>query len=68
MKLKNLKLVLIDHYTLSSSDENPKYELDLTSFKHFAHLWIAFLVKLTRNGIKIIDRNPKRKIENNATK
>lgn len=53
---------------LSSNEEKPKYELDLTSFKHLAHLWIACLVKLTRKGIKIIDRKPNIKIERIATR
>lgn len=29
---------------------------------------MAFLVKLTRNGIRMIDRKPNIKIENKATK
>ena len=29
---------------------------------------MAFLVKLTRKGMSMIDRNPNMKIENNATK
>ena len=55
-------------HTLSSSDENPKYELDLTSFRHFAHRCTADLVKLTKNGIRIIERKPNIKIERMATR
>lgn len=54
--------------TLSSSDEKPKYELDLTSLRHFAHLWMACLVKLTRKGIKIRERKPNTRIESTATR
>jgi hypothetical protein len=54
--------------TLSSSELKPKNELDLTSFKHLAHLCIAILVKLTRNGISIIERNPNKSIDKIATK
>ena len=44
---------------LSSIDENPKYELSFTSFRHLAHLCIAVFVSDTRNGISIRARNPK---------
>jgi hypothetical protein len=54
--------------TLSSSEEKPKKEFDLTSFKHLAHLCRACLVKLTRKGIKIIERKPNNRIENIATR
>jgi len=54
--------------TLSSSDVNPKYEFDLTSFRHFAHLWTADLVRLTRKGIRMIERNPNNRIESTATR
>ncbi len=53
---------------MSSREENPKKELDLTSFRHFAHLWIAYLVRLTRNGINIIERKPNRRIDSIAIK
>ena len=53
---------------MSSKDEKPKYELDLTSLRHFAHLWIADLVRLTRKGIRIIDRNPKIRMDRMATR
>ena len=54
--------------TLSSSELKPKYEFDLTSFKHLAHLCIACLVKLTKNGINIIDKKPNNKIDKMAIK
>ena len=56
------------YLTLSSRDENPKYELFLTSFRHLAHLCKACLVKLTRNGIKIIERMPNTRIARMATR
>ena len=58
----------LDSHTLSSREENPKYELFLTSLRHFAHLWMADLVKLTKKGISIIDKKPKTKIDSIATR
>ena len=56
------------YLTLSSRDEKPKYEFDLTSFRHFAQRCTADLVKLTKNGIKMIDRKPNIKIDKMATR
>lgn len=68
MRLSENMLIISIDITLSSRDENPKNEFDFTSFKHLAHLWIAYFVKLTRKGIKIIERNPNNSIENIATR
>ena len=68
---KNVRLnaeVDITALTLSSSEEKPKYELSLTSFRHLAHLWMAVLVKLTRNGIKIRLKIPNRSIDRNVSR
>jgi hypothetical protein len=53
---------------LSSREEKPKYELDLTSFRHLAQRWTADFVKLTKNGISIIDKKPNSKIDKMATR
>lgn len=53
---------------MSSREEKPKYELDFTSFRHFAQRWTADLVKLTKNGINIIDRKPNSRIDKMATR
>jgi hypothetical protein len=48
-----------EELTLSSIVDRPKYVFSLTSFKHFAHLCIEILVKLTKKGSKIKARKPK---------
>ena len=53
---------------LSSIDENPKYELSFTSFRHFAHLCIAVFVSDTKNGISISAKNPKISIANRVNR
>ena len=53
---------------MSSREEKPKYELDLTSFRHLAHRWTADFVKLTKNGISIIDKKPNSRIDKMATR
>lgn len=40
----------------------------MTSLRHLAHLCRAYLVKLTRKGISIIDRMPKTRIARMATR
>jgi len=56
------------YFTLSSNDENPKYEFDLTSLRHLAQRCKATFVRLTRKGIRIIDKKPNINIDNTATK
>ena len=45
--------------SLSSIDAKPKYELSLTSLRHFAHRWIAVFVNETSIGISTRDKIPK---------
>ena len=54
--------------TLSSKEFNPKVLDCFTSFKHFAHLWTAYFVRPTKNGIIRIDVSPKISIKNIANK
>ncbi|TNV84061.1 hypothetical protein FGO68_gene6773 [Halteria grandinella] len=54
--------------SLSSSEEKPKQEADFTSLRHFAQRWIADLVKLTRKGMSMIERNPNIRIDRMATR
>ena len=67
-KVNSYIMLMLLSLTLSSSEEKPKYELDLTSLRHLAHRWTADLVRLTKNGINIIDKKPKIKIDRIATR
>ena len=48
--------------SLSSIEAKPKYELSLTSLRHFAHRWIAVFVNEISIGISTRDKIPKRSI------
>jgi hypothetical protein len=54
--------------TLSSRLFNPNKLDYLTSFKHLAHLWTAYLVNPTKNGINNKLSTPKIRIPNIASR
>lgn len=54
--------------TLSSRELSPNKLAYLTSFRHFPHLWTAYLVRPTKNGIMSMLINPNIRIAKTAIK